>query len=285
MNLRIAKSAGFCFGVKRAMELAEEAAKKNPRNLYMLGPLIHNPQAVGSLEKLGVKVRDRVEDIPGGTVIFRSHGISLQDFKKAKKKGLRIIDATCPIVKKAQFFAKFLHRHRYFLLIVGDAKHPEVEAIRSYVGRDVEVVDRVARLKGLGPWERLGVIAQTTQSLGLLKEIVSACLERSKELRVFNTICHATTLRQKEAIAIAKKVDCMIVVGGHNSGNTQRLASICREIQPRTYHIEEARELRPEWFAHSAKVGLTAGVSAPRWLIEEAEKEIRRLQGSTRRRG
>ena len=280
MKLLVAKSAGFCFGVKRAMDMALEAARKHPKRLHTLGPLIHNPQAVEYLENLGVKVKERIEDVPGGTVIFRSHGVSLQDLTKAKKRRLRIIDATCPMVKRAQRFAKFLHRHGYALLIVGDADHPEVEAIRSYVDEKVQVVSSVESVKPLGPWEKLGVIAQTTQSASLFKEIVASILEKSKEVRVFNTICQATTLRQKEAIDIARKVDCMVVVGGYNSGNTQRLASICKEVQPHTYHIERAGDLRSRWLARSDRVGLTAGASTPHWIIEEVEGEIRRLKDS-----
>jgi 4-hydroxy-3-methylbut-2-enyl diphosphate reductase len=277
MKLYIAKSAGFCFGVKRAMEMALRAARKNSGQLYTLGPLIHNPQAVEHLKSLGIKVRNRVEKIPGGTVIFRSHGVSLEELRRAREKRLHIIDATCPIVKRAQFFANYLHRHGYSLLIVGEAHHPEVEAIKSYLDQGV-VADDVKAVQKLGPWEKLGIIAQTTQSVGLFKEMIAACLEKAREVRVFNTICHATMMRQKEALEISKKVDCMIVVGGYNSGNTQRLAAICREIQPRTYHIERAKEIDPRWLAKKEKIGLTAGASTPSWIIKQVEEEIRRLK-------
>lgn len=282
MKLFIAKSAGFCFGVKRAMDMAINAAKKYPKHLYTLGPLIHNPQAVEFLESLGVKVEDQIENIPKGTVLFRSHGVSFEDFKKAREKKLRIVDATCPIVKRAQFFAKFLHRHGYTLLVVGDAHHPEVEAIRSYLGEGVEVVENVKAVERLGPWQKLGIIAQTTQSFRFFKDVVDISLEKAKEVRVFNTICQATTIRQKEAVEIAKKVDCMIVVGGYNSGNTQRLAAICREIQPHTYHIETAREFNLRWLARKRKVGLTAGASTPHWVIQKVEKEVLHLKGLNR---
>jgi 4-hydroxy-3-methylbut-2-enyl diphosphate reductase len=278
VKLIIAKSAGFCFGVKRAMDIAREAAKKYPKDIYTLGPLIHNPQAVELLKNLGVKVKDRIAHIPRGTVIFRSHGVFLQDLMKAKEKRLRIIDATCPIVKRAQLYANYLHRHGYDLLIVGDAEHPEVEAIRSYIPKRVDVVEDAGHAQKLGPWTKLGIIAQTTQTFSRFKEIVLVCLERTKELRVFNTICHATTLRQMEAVEIAKNVDCMIVIGGHNSGNTQRLAAICRDSQPHTYHIETAQELHPRWLARRRKIGLTAGASTPSWIIQEVALKIRQLK-------
>jgi len=260
------------------MEMALRAAKKNSELLYTLGPLIHNPQAVEHLKALGIKVRDRVEKIPRGTVIFRSHGVSQGELKRAKEKRLHIIDATCPIVKRAQFFANYLHRQGYELLIVGEAHHPEVEAIKSYLDEGV-VVEDAKMVQKLGPWEKLGIIAQTTQSFNLFKEVVTACLEKAKEVRAFNTICRATMIRQKEALEIAKKVDCMIVVGGYNSGNTQRLTALCREIQPRTYHIETARELNPRWLARRERIGLTAGASTPSWIIKQVEEEIRHLKG------
>jgi 4-hydroxy-3-methylbut-2-enyl diphosphate reductase len=283
MKLNIAKSAGFCFGVKRAMEMALKAAKKNSGQIYTLGPLIHNPQAVDHLKSLGIKVRNRVEKIPRGTVIFRSHGVSMEELKRAKEKKLHIIDATCPIVKRAQFYANYLQRQGYNLLIVGEAYHPEVEAIKSYLNEGV-VVDDVRKVQKLGPWEKLGVIAQTTQSLSLFKEVIAACVERAKEIKVFNTICHSTMIRQKEALEIARKVDCMIVVGGYNSGNTQRLAAICREIQPRTYHIETAEEIDPRWLAKKERIGLTAGASTPSWIIKQVAEEVRRLKGCNRLR-
>jgi 4-hydroxy-3-methylbut-2-enyl diphosphate reductase len=152
-----------------------------------------------------------------------------------------------------------------------------VEAIRSYLGENVTVIEDARMAKEIGPWRKLGVIAQTTQSQTLFREVVANCLEKAKEIRVFNTICQATAIRQREAIEIARKVDCMVVVGGYNSGNTQRLAAICGEIQPHTHQIETARELNPRWFSRKGRIGLTAGASTPHWIIQEVEAGIRRL--------
>jgi 4-hydroxy-3-methylbut-2-enyl diphosphate reductase len=278
VKLFIAKSAGFCFGVKRAMDMTLKAAQKDSNDLYTLGPLIHNPQAVKFLEQLGVKVKNRIENIPKGRVIFRSHGVSLEDLVKARDKRLHIIDATCPIVKKAKYFAKHLYRHGYTVLIVGDPHHPEVEAIQSYIKDRVEVVRDVNGVRRLGPWEKLGIIAQTTQYFNIFKEIVTVSFEKAKEVRVYNTLCNATMIRQREAVEISKKVECMIVIGGYNSGNTQRLAAICKEIQPHTYHIETAQELNPRWLIRREKIGLTAGASTPLWIIKGVEKRIRDLK-------
>jgi 4-hydroxy-3-methylbut-2-enyl diphosphate reductase len=261
------------------MDITLKAAQKDPKNLYTLGPLIHNPQAVKFLEQSGVEVKSRVENIPKGRVIFRSHGVSLGDLVKAREKRLHIIDATCPIVKRAKFFAKYLYRHGYMVLIVGDPHHPEVEAIQSYIKDRVVTVGDVDEVRRLGPWQKLGIIAQTTQSFNIFKEIVTASLEKAKEVRVFNTICHAAIIRQKEAMEIAKKVECMIVIGGYKSGNTQRLVTICREIQPNTYHIETAQALHPRWLVGREKIGLTAGASTPLWIIQEVEGRIRDLKG------
>jgi 4-hydroxy-3-methylbut-2-enyl diphosphate reductase len=261
------------------MDMTLKAARKGSKDLYTLGPLIHNPQAVKYLEQLGVKVKNRIENIPKGRVIFRSHGVSLNDIVKARDKRLHIIDATCPIVKKAKFFARYLYQNGYTVLIVGDPHHPEVEAIRSYFKDRVEVVNDINGVRQLRPKEKLGIIAQTTQSFNIFKEIVTASLEKAKEVRVFNTVCHATMIRQKEAVEIAKQVECMIVIGGYNSGNTQRLATICREIQPKTYHIETVKELDPRWLIRREKIGLTAGASTPLWIIQEVEGKIRDLKG------
>ncbi len=279
MKLYIAKSAGFCFGVNRAVDIAVKATQKYKKDLYTLGPIIHNPQTVDFLKGLGIKVKGRIEDIKTGTVIFRSHGVSLEELIKAKKKRLRLIDATCPIVKRAQLFAKYLNKHGYFLLIVGDSKHPEVRAIKSYINDNVKVIENIKGLRNLGPWKKLGIVAQTTQSMSLFKEVINKCLEKAEEIRIFNTICHATSLRQKEAIKIAKKTDCMIVIGGYNSGNTQRLVAICREIQPKTYHIESANDLDERWLKGCNKIGITAGASTPSWVINEVATEIRRMRG------
>lgn len=283
MKLFIAKSAGFCFGVKRAMEMALEATQTSPPPLHTLGPLIHNPQAVAYLKGFGIEVRNRVDEIEQGTVLLRSHGVSLSDLQRLKaKKGLKIIDATCPIVKRAHVHAKFLLRNHYALMIVGDPDHPEVVAIRSYLDGEVVVVEKPEVLSRLGPWEKLGVIAQTTESLDRFQKVVAASLSKAREVRVFNTICQTTTLRQKEAVEIARKVDGMIVIGGYNSANTQRLAEICREVQPETYSIESAEEIQPGWLARKERIGVTAGASTPSWVIQEVVRALRDLEPKRR---
>lgn len=275
MEIVLAKSAGFCFGVKRATKMAFQEAESGNPDTYTLGSIIHNPQVVDKLAAAGVSVRKDVEDINQGTVIIRSHGVTLDEIDRAKKKGLRIVDATCPFVKKAQDLTTLLRTEGYFVVIVGDKEHPEVKSIISYGGKDVIVIDSPDKLETLPKKKKIGIVAQTTQSFDNLKAIVNECLGKVGELRVFNTICGATAIRQDQSRDIALEVDCMIVVGGYSSANTNRLAEICKSIQPNTHHVEVAVELDSAWFSGVKKVGVTAGASTPEWIIDEVVKRIK----------
>lgn len=252
MKVIIAKRAGFCFGVKRATQMAFEAAGKDNKT-YTLGPIIHSPQVVQKLEQMGVKVVKDLDKTDSGTIIIRSHGVLASEMDEAVQKQLEIVDATCPFVKKAQEHVKSLSEAGYGVVVVGDADHPEVQGIVSYGGDKVFVVGSGEEVKRLPKMNKIGVVAQTTQSFENLKNVVSECLLRGGEIRVFNTICDATAVRQEEAKELACQVDCMLVVGGFNSANTRRLAEVCIEIQPRTYHIETAAEIDPGWFREDRK--------------------------------
>lgn len=278
MKIILAQSAGFCFGVKRASSMAFDAAE-HYHQICSLGPIIHSPQLVKKLEEKGVRVIKKVEDIPEGAVIIRSHGVTSAELDKILSRELTIIDATCPFVKKAQEHAALLSREGYVVVLVGEAEHPEVQGIVSYA-RDGEVfvvADR-RQAEDLPRKNRIGVVAQTTQSFENLRQIAEVCLEKSKELRVFNTICNATTVRQNEARTIARQADMMLVIGGFNSANTTRLAHICQEIQPRTHHVETADQIDPEWFNGVSTVGITAGASTPRWIIDEVVERVGLLE-------
>ncbi|BCR05421.1 4-hydroxy-3-methylbut-2-enyl diphosphate reductase [Desulfuromonas versatilis] len=274
MKIILAKSAGFCFGVKRATTMAFDAAGKCSR-ICSLGPIIHSPQLVRKLEEEGVEVVRRVEDVPGGAVIIRSHGVTADELEELRRRDLEIVDATCPFVKKAQEFARKLSREGYVVVLVGEAEHPEVQGIVSYAsGGEVFTVADRAEAEALPRKKRIGVVAQTTQSFENLQQIVGVCLEKSLELRVYNTICDATSVRQNEAREIAAKSDLMLVIGGFNSANTSRLAQICKEILPATHHIETASQIDPGWFHNVQTVGITAGASTPRWIIEEVLERV-----------
>lgn len=276
MEIVLAKSAGFCFGVKRATQMAFDASSQHER-IHSLGPLIHSPQVVEQLEQQGVRVCKQVAEIPDGAVVVRSHGITAEEMHEIETKQLEIIDATCPFVKKAQDYAAQLSDEGYLLVLVGEADHPEVQGIYSYAKGEAVVITRADEVQSLPNNSKIGIIAQTTQPLENLQEIVSACLSKAKELRVYNTICDATTLRQREARQIAAGVDLMLVVGGFNSANTSRLARLCEEQQPCTHHIETAAHLQDDWFVGKNRVGITAGASTPGWIIDEVLQRLKNI--------
>lgn len=276
MEIILAKRAGFCFGVKRATQMAFEAAEKGD-NTYSLGPIIHSPQVVSRLEEMGVKVLKHLDDIATGTIIVRSHGVTSSELEEAVRKNLEVVDATCPFVKKAQEHVQSLSEEGYDVVVVGDADHPEVQGIVSYAKGKVYVVGSEEEASRLPKMKKIGIVAQTTQSFENLKHVVLECLLRGAEIRIYNTICDATAVRQQEAMALAREVDCMLVIGGYNSANTKRLAEVCAEIQPRTHQIETAQEIDPSWFDGVAKVGVTAGASTPKWLIDEVVERVREI--------
>lgn len=269
MEILVAKNAGFCFGVKRAINMAQDCVKEADGNIYTLGPIIHNPQVVKELEESGISKVDKVEEINNGTVIVRSHGVTLHEMETIKEKGLKVVDATCPFVKKTHEYVELLTREGYSVIVVGEKEHPEVKGILSYGGKDIIAAASVEDLKDMPRRKKIGIVAQTTQSIENLQAVVAYCLKKASELKIFNTICNATSVRQQESIELAKQVDCMIVVGGRNSANTNRLAEICRKIQPKTYHIEVPEELNQIQFNGAKNVGITAGASTPNWIIEK----------------
>jgi len=262
MRVIVAKHAGICYGVERALKLAAQAAAIDG-TVQTLGPLIHNPQAVQALRQQGVEVADDVDDVKEGTLVIRSHGVDPALIEDAASRGLRVVDATCPFVSTAQRHAANLAQEGYTVVIVGEAEHPEVEGILAHAGGRALIVQRAEDIATKMPLRRVGVVVQTTQSPSRLEEVVSALLPRVSELRVFNTICSATSQRQKAADELAREVDVMVVVGGHNSGNTTRLAEICRSVNERVYHVETADELAPAWFEGASVVGVTGGASTP----------------------
>jgi 4-hydroxy-3-methylbut-2-enyl diphosphate reductase len=262
MRIEVARHAGVCYGVERALKLAEEAAARGVE-VHTLGPLIHNPQAVAELKEHGVEVAACLDDATDGILVIRSHGVDPAIIDQARERGLEVVDATCPFVSAAHTCAHELAEEGLAVIIVGEEDHPEVEGIMAHAGGTALIVEGVGDLPERLPSRKIGVVVQTTQSLARLTEIVAALLPRVSELRVCNTICSATAKRQLSAEELARTVDVMVVVGGHNSGNTTRLAEICAEVNPRTHHVETAEEIEPSWFAGAESVGITAGASTP----------------------
>jgi len=280
MKVKLAEHAGYCYGVERALKLAQQAAKSDkncPKPIYTLGPIIHNPQVVESLKKKGILDLASLDQADKGTIIIRSHGIDPKIVDRAKKKGMKVIDATCPFVKKAQHCASELVKDGYDLVIIGDRNHPEVIGILAHAKDKAFVVEKVKDLHSFSPRERVGIVVQTTQSEENLKRIINYLLPRIAELKVFNTICDATTKRQMAARKLARQVEIMLVVGGKNSANTSRLAQICQESGATTYHIETAEEIDRGWFKKDSFVGITAGASTPNWILEEVVKRLEEI--------
>jgi (E)-4-hydroxy-3-methyl-but-2-enyl pyrophosphate reductase len=276
MKVFLVKKAGFCFGVKRAIKLAFDVATKKNEKVYTWGPLIHNPQVVEDLKEKGVYPVEDLRKIRKGTLIIRSHGIHPKILERIKKKKIEVVDATCPFVKKAQKEATLLSEQGYQVVVVGEADHPEVQGIRGYVDGSVLIINHNHMSKNLSHFKKLGVIAQTTLNIDAFKHVIGELVEKADELKVCNTICHATARAQKATLKLASSMDMMIVVGGHNSANTTRLARLCQRIGTPTHHIETARELRRGWFKGKSRVGVTGGASTPDWLIQEVVEGIRK---------
>lgn len=278
MTILVAKGAGFCFGVKRAIDIAFKIADE-PSPAVTFGPIIHNPQVISKLREKGITA---VDDIPdsNASIIIRTHGIERSLFDTLNASGHTIIDATCPFVKKAQQYAKLLAEEGYQVLILGDVNHPEVKGIVSYAGDNVLVVSENDTLPELGI--KVGIVVQTTQPIEALKKLVIKLVERSKELKVYNTICNSTALRLKETEQVASRSDVVLVVGGKNSANTTQLTKLSESLGVRTYHIETADEIEPEWFRGVETVGITAGASTPEWIIEEVKRKIEDIGGLER---
>ena len=275
LEVILADYLGFCYGVKRAIKIARENAAPDG-SACTLGPIIHNPQMVERLKDEGVGTIDCLDDLKRGKVIIRSHGVGPETYERAEAMGLECVDATCPHVKKAQLSAKELAEEGRFVVIVGEKEHPEVHSIVQWAGGNVAVIETVAEAASVPNASRLGIISQTTFSGERFREIVSALLDKSCDIRVMRTICTATDQRQRAARELASKVDVMLVIGGKNSANTTRLAQLCAKIC-RTYHIETAEELQPAWFDNIEKIGITAGASTPDWIIKEVYKKCQRI--------
>lgn len=267
MEVILAEYLGFCYGVKRAIRLARDSAESG--NASTLGPIIHNPQMVARLEEEGVGSVDSVDEVPdGGTVIIRSHGVGPEVYEKAEKRPIRLVDATCPHVKKAQKAAYRLAQDGYSVVIIGEKQHPEVKSILEWAGGHAVVVETEEEAEGLSPFAKLGIVAQTTCSGAKFQSIAARLIAKSNDVRILRTICTATDQRQSAALALAAEVDMMLVIGGKNSANTTRLAQLCAE-KTVVHHIETASEMEDEWFHNIKKIGITAGASTPDWIIRE----------------
>jgi 4-hydroxy-3-methylbut-2-en-1-yl diphosphate reductase len=277
MQVKIARTAGFCWGVRRTVDKVMEVADSAGQPVVTLGPVIHNPQAVERMREKGVGTVASISEVsPGTTVVVRTHGAVKTELDAAKGRDLTVVDGTCPYVKYPQAMAQRLSREGYHVVIVGDANHAEVKGVVSYAEGPCTVVKPGGPIPAI-PDKKVAVIAQTTCIGAEFERVVGALALRHKEVRAVNTICTDTDERQEDARQLASEVDAVVVVGGKNSANTRHLAEICRGIQPRTWHVETEEELRPEWFEGCRVVGLSAGASTPDWVVERVAGRLRGL--------
>jgi 4-hydroxy-3-methylbut-2-enyl diphosphate reductase len=273
-RVRIADKAGFCFGVKRAIKMAERATSKKDK-VYTFGPIIHNPQEVKRLKGLGIKVLKN-PSVRNATLILRTHGISLEQYEKLLAvKSLNIVDAVCPFVKKAQNIVKELSQQGKAIVIIGEKSHPEIIALLSYGNEKTVVISDKKDIKKIKFNEELNIVSQTTQSLENFNNIVKILSDKYKT-KIYNTICKATFDRQAAAYKYAKDSDLMIVIGGKNSANTARLAKLCANITS-TRHIEDVKDLKKSWFKNKKNICLTAGASTPDWIIKDIYSNIKKI--------
>ena len=277
MQVTVAKSAGFCFGVQRAVDTVYEQVEKGVRPIYTYGPIIHNEVVVQDLEEKGVQVLENQEDLEQlneGTVIIRSHGVGKEIYDQISAKGLNCVDATCPFVKKIHRTVEKESAAGRQIIIIGNDNHPEVEGIKGWCRHPALVIESAEQAEALNLPEgtKVCVVSQTTFNFKKFKDLVEILDKKRYDRIVVNTICNATEERQTEARQIAGKVDAMIVIGGSHSSNTQKLFEICRKECENTYYIQTVHDLDLEVLRSTGLVGITAGASTPKKIIEEVQK-------------
>jgi len=275
IKIKLARTAGFCMGVRRAIEIALSMAQnKGTEEVYTYGPLIHNPQAVEFLSEKGIKPVDSLEKIEKGSVIIRAHGISPEEREKLEKSGMKIIDATCPKVKHVQSIIRRHALEDYEILIIGDREHPEVEGLLGYANGNGFVIGSLDDLKSLPDFKKLCIVAQTTQNKDEYIKLAREVAEKNPGCLVFKTICDSTERRQAEIKELAAEMDAIFIVGGRNSANTNRLAKVAESCGKPTFHIETASEIRNIPVQRFNSIGISAGASTPKWIIREIMEEL-----------
>lgn len=270
MEVILPDHTGFCFGVKKAIDRVLKEAGRGKGKIYTLGPIIHNPQMVQFLEERGVVPVDDVTHVDEGTIVLRTHGIRKEEEVRIRERGLKTVDATCPFVKRVRKYAVYLKKHGYRVVIVGDKNHPEVKSVLSYLDNDGIVLQESCSVEA----RKIGVVSQTTLDRSTFRSVVMGLLDGVQELRVYDTICRSTQVRQKEAVRLAGQVDVMLIVGGKNSSNTTKLYKVAKQIQPKTYHIETDSDVKPEWFTGARKVGIAGGSSTPDFIIDLVGRRV-----------
>ena len=280
MQFILDEGAGCCFGVERAIKMAGKESQDASGPIVTIGPLIHNPQVIEEMKRDGVAVAKEGEDLHDTTAIIRTHGVRPQEENRLRKAGNRVLDATCPYVKKSHEYADLLRQEDYHIIIIGDPDHPEIKGVLGYSGERVTVITQPEEADSLPHYARVGVVVQTTYPIEKVQKVISKLVGRSTELRVFNTICDYTSDRQISAREISSQVDLMYVIGGRNSANTNKLAEICKQQGTVTRHIEVAEEIEARDLEGVERVGITAGASTPDGRIASVIDRIEELSGT-----
>lgn len=281
MRINVAKSAGFCFGVKRAIELALKAAS-NERDVRMLGDIVHNEEVVKQINKAGIKRIKTLSEGKGKTLLIRAHGAASNIYKKAEKLGYKIIDATCPMVKEIHNIGKDLEKKGYKIIIIGDKKHAEVIGIKGHLKNTPLVIDKITGipLEKIKKIKKACILAQSTQNIEKVTEIVKLIQEQVKNTRFFNTICGPTRQKQTEIKRLPKENDLVIIIGSKTSANTKRLYNISKSFNRNTYWVQSDKDLKAAWFKHARSVGVTAGASTPDYTTDRVIKKIKKIAKS-----
>ena len=280
MEVIVAKTAGFCFGVERAVNKVYEQIESTRKPIYTYGPIIHNEEVVRDLEEKGVRAinsEEELKQLKEGVVVIRSHGVSRRIYGILEEQGLEVVDATCPFVKKIHRIVREQCEAGRRVIIIGNERHPEVEGIKGWGDSRTIVIENTEQAEKFTPepGEKLAVVSQTTFNYNKFKELVEKISKKGYDILVLNTICNATQERQVEAKEIASKVDAMIVIGGKNSSNTQKLYEICLNECKNTYYIQTLGDFDPESVNSVRSVGITAGASTPKNIIEEVHTNVR----------
>ena len=282
MNVELAKTAGFCFGVKRAVDTVyKQIEKHQSEKIFTYGPIIHNEEVIKDLRSHGVEVlndEEELKTVDADVVVIRSHGVAKYIYDIMDERGITCVDATCPFVKKIHKIVAEESAKRSYIVIIGNGEHPEVEGIRGWAGEQVTVIqtpEDAERFELPEKEQKVCIVAQTTFNYNKFQELVEIIKEKGYDIIVLNTICNATEERQTEARVIAEQVDAMIVIGGRNSSNTQKLFEICKNECKNTYYIQTPVDLDSEMFQCSSYVGITAGASTPKKIIEEVQEHVR----------
>jgi len=276
MKIRVAKHAGFCFGVRDAVQIAKDAAREHGK-VYMLGDIVHNERVVKELAGSGVLVVDSLDDVQGAPVLFRAHGTPVKIWEEAKQRDLQIIDATCPLVHEIHEEVRAMEQEGRQIYVIGDKGHDEVVGILSQIEKPI-LISTPEEARALRKKKRGGIVSQSTQMVENVQEIISILMMKIKDLKFVNTICHPTRQNQAELKALAADSDVMIVIGSFTSANTKRLATIASDLNTNAHQVESAADLDPAWFEKAQSVGIHAGASTPDNTIEEV---LERLQSFT----